>query len=67
MTVADSMAEGMAKLSGPRRLAATLEDNITDLSAQLEVAPTRAERKRLNKLLHLNRQMLRWCKTRAGY
>jgi hypothetical protein len=61
------LASAMRGETGPTRMAALLEDSIVDLSAQLETASTRAERSRLNKLLHRNRQMLAWCKTRAGY
>jgi uncharacterized protein YyaL (SSP411 family) len=57
----------MADLDGPRRMAAKIEDVITDIEAHLEVAEARAERKRLNKALHHQRQLLAWCQTRAGY
>lgn len=53
--------------TGPRRMAAFLLDNIANLSTQLKIASTAAERTRLDKLLRHNRTMLAWCKLRAGY
>ena len=65
--VSDARADALNGLLGPRGLAARLEDDITDMQAQLEVATTRAERSRLNKAIHRNKGLIRWCKTRAGY
>lgn len=52
---------------GPTAMAAHLEDKITELNAQREVATSRAERSSLNKHLHSCKDLLAWCKTRAGY
>ena len=56
------------RISGPNSMADFMEDQITDITSRLESGElTRAERKPLNKRLHYCRQMLAWCKTRAGY
>ncbi len=52
---------------GPTAMAARIEDELTDLGAQLEVAETQRERKALNKQIHALKGLLAWCKTRAGY
>lgn len=53
--------------SGPNKMADELEDSIDDINARLEEGPPRAERKELNKRLHRHKQLLAWCKSRAGY
>ena len=42
-------------------------DRIAELEREKAVAATREEKRAINKHLHLCRDMLRWCKTRAGY
>lgn len=44
-----------------------LEDKITDLQAELEVAPSRAARSLCNKRIHSLQGLLEWCRTRQGY
>lgn len=56
----------MAELSGPRRLALDLVASIERLEAERALLP-KAERKAINQKLHMQRYMLRWCKTRRGY
>lgn len=51
---------------GPNGLAALCADKIEELTALRDTLP-RSERKPVNQHLHTVRQMLRWCKTRAGY
>jgi hypothetical protein len=53
--------------TGPWGLARDLEQTIAKNIALRDAAADPAERKRLNKLLKLQRDMLHWCKTRAGY
>ena len=53
--------------TGPNRMAALVEVKIEEIEAQRANADTRAERRRLNRLLHQNKELLRWCQTRAGY
>lgn len=58
----------MTKQTGPNAMADFMEDQIVDITSQLEGGGlTREERRPLNKRLHYCRQMLAWCKTRAGY
>ena len=53
---------------GPNAMADFMADQIVDITSQLDAGElTRAERSGLNKRLHYCRQMLAWCKTRAGY
>lgn len=56
----------MTELSGPRRLALALEEGIAALETQRAIVP-KADRKAINQKLHLQRYMLRWCKSRARY
>lgn len=56
----------MAELSGPRRIAMKLEGQIAELEAQ-RATVAKADRKVINRKLHMHRELLRWCKTRAGY
>lgn len=58
----------MNKQTGPNSMADFMEDQIVDITSQLEGGGlTRSERSALNKRLHYCRQMLGWCKRRAGY
>lgn len=52
---------------GPTAMARKIEDRLTDAHAEREVAETRQERSRLNKEIHRLEDLLRWCKSRAGY
>lgn len=51
---------------GPNGMARLCEDQIAELLAERESLP-RSERRPINQHLHTVRQMLAWCKTRAGY
>lgn len=51
---------------GPNALARVCEEQIAKLEAQRSALP-RSERKPINQHLHTVRQLLAWCKTRAGY
>lgn len=53
--------------SGPNRLADKIRDELDDLNAQLEEARGKAQRSPLNKRVHILKELLRWCETRAGY
>jgi hypothetical protein len=52
---------------GPNGLALLCADRIAELEQERAIAATRDEKRAINKHLHLCRDMLRWCKTRAGY
>lgn len=52
---------------GPNGMARLCEDRIAELEAERAECRTRDERRPINQQLHTARQMLRWCKTRAGY
>ena len=52
---------------GPNGMARDLEARIAALEAARAECRTRAERKPVNKQLHLCRDLLRWVKSRAGY
>jgi hypothetical protein len=54
-------------LRGPNQVAEGIEGAIADIKRCLAEGVPRTERKQLNKSLHLNRQLLAWCKSRAGY
>ena len=56
----------MTELTGPRRLAMALETQIAELETQRATVP-KADRKAINQKLHMQRYMLRRCKSRAGY
>jgi hypothetical protein len=51
---------------GPNGMAMSCEDKIAELLAEREKLP-RSERKPINQRIHLLRDVLAWCKTRAGY
>lgn len=53
--------------SGPTGMAKYLEARIDELEGQRQDARDRHERRPINKQLHACRDMLRWCKSRAGY
>jgi len=57
----------MSEMSGPTGMAVALTTRIAEINDQLGAASTRQERRNLNRLLHRNRELLRWCRTRAGY
>lgn len=63
----DQRFSDVSDVSGPNRLAAAIEEAIVDLEARLADAETRAARRPLNRELHRRKQLLAWCKTRAGY
>jgi hypothetical protein len=48
-------------------MAEGIEGTIADIERRLAEGVPRTERKQLNQSLHLNRQFLTWCKSRAGY
>lgn len=52
---------------GPTGMARYLEARIDELEGQRLDAGDRHERRPINKALHACRDMLRWCKSRAGY
>lgn len=52
---------------GPAGMARYLEDRLEELEGKKCEARTRAERRPINKHLHRCRDLLRWCKSRAGY
>ncbi|MEH3099823.1 hypothetical protein [Sphingomonas adhaesiva] len=52
---------------GPRAMAEDIAGNIATLQDQVEAAECPTEKKRLRRVLRLNREMLAWCKTRRGY
>jgi hypothetical protein len=52
---------------GPRGMAELLASQIADLEAQIAMGKDATEAKQLRKALKLKRNLLRWCKTRAGY
>ena len=51
---------------GPNGMADDLVAKITMLEAELSTV-TRKERSSINQRLHTMRDMLKWCKSRAGY
>jgi len=52
---------------GPRGMAEALEANLAQLKLQRAVVKSRAERRTINQRIDRMRELLRWCKTRAGY
>jgi hypothetical protein len=48
-------------------MAALIEAKIVELEAQRADSDARDERRRLNRLLHQNKELLRWCQTRVSY
>ena len=55
------------KPRGPRAMAEHLAVNIEELKGKMAATRCEKEKRRISKVLRLNRQMLAWCKTRAGY
>jgi len=51
---------------GPNGMARACEDQIAELEAQKLTVP-RSQRRPINQRLHAIRELLAWCKTRAGY
>jgi hypothetical protein len=51
---------------GPNELARACEAQIAELEAR-KATLLRSERRPINQQLHTIRQLLAWCKTRAGY
>ena len=56
----------MPEPSGPNALAAKCEHHIAELEAE-RLTASKVERRVINQRLHLLRDWLTWCKTRAGY
>ena len=52
---------------GPNGMILALESRIDELEAHKLSLRTRAERRPVNKQLHMLRGLLEWSKTRAGY
>lgn len=52
---------------GPNGAALFLEARIDELEAHKLTLRTRAEKRPVNQQLHTLRDMLYWCRTRAGY
>ena len=52
---------------GPNGMARLLEARIAELEAQKLECLTRAERRPINQRMHQLRDLLAWCRTRAGY
>lgn len=52
--------------TSPWSMARTLEGRVKVLEAELAAAPIDRQ-KAMKRNLKINRQLLRWCKTRAGY
>ena len=57
----------MNETSGPNRLAALIEAKIGELITRRSSAGSQDDRTGLNRQLRVNRDLLRWCRTRAGY
>ncbi|MEG8058016.1 hypothetical protein QP150_16180 [Sphingomonas sp. 22L2VL55-3] len=57
----------MNDTSGPNQLAALIEAKIGELITRRSSAGSQDDRTGLNRQLRVNRDLLRWCKTRAGY
>jgi hypothetical protein len=53
--------------SGPTGMAQYLVDRIDELEGLKLEATCREERRPINQALHRCRDMLRWCRSRAGY
>lgn len=52
---------------GPTGMARYLEARIDELEGQKRECRSRDERRPINQTLHQLRDLLGWCKTRAGY
>jgi hypothetical protein len=55
------------KGKGPNALANDCRASVVALDAEIEIAPTEAERKQLRRRRKLVRHVESWCRTRAGY
>jgi hypothetical protein len=61
-------AAGLSRpLRGPTELARELEQAIAEMPEKIANAPDRKTAKELRHRLRLQRDLLRFCKTRAGY
>lgn len=52
---------------GPNGMAKLCEDRLAKLAAQKADCRDKETRRAINKHAHLLRELLGWCKTRAGY
>lgn len=59
------MREGVP--DGPNAWALRLEGKIADLEVRRAKCRTMAARRPINRQLHALRDLLKWCKSRAGY
>ena len=57
----------MNETSGPNQLAALIEAKIGELIKRRSSVGSQADRTEINRQLRVNRDLLRWCRTRAGY
>lgn len=57
----------MNETSGPNQLAALIEAKIGELTTRRASVGSLEDRTELNRQLRVNRDLLRWCRTRAGY
>lgn len=57
----------MSETSGPNHLAALIEGKIGELTTRRASIGSLEDRTELNRQLRVNRHLLRWCRTRAGY
>jgi len=63
----DALKDEILQPRGPRAMAERIAAEIAALEGELASAGSPSAAKRLRKNLKLRRDMLRWCKTRAGY
>ncbi len=63
---ADQADHEQERPKGPNGVARGCEETIAELEAEKLTAP-RARRRQINQRIHLLRDVLAWCKTRAGY
>ena len=57
----------MSETSGPNQLAALIEAKIGELMARRSSVGSQDDHIELNRQLRVNRDLLRWCRKRAGY
>ena len=57
----------MNDTSGPNQLAALIEAKIGELTMRRAIVGSQEDRTEINRQLRVNRDLLRWCRTRAGY
>lgn len=57
----------MNETSGPNQLAALIEAKISELTMRRASVRSQEDRTEINRQLRINRDLLRWCRTRAGY